>query len=55
MKAFLTNFWNDEEGMETIEVLLILSVFIAVALLFKDQLTSWVTSLFDRVKGELGI
>ena len=49
----IKNFWNDEEGLETVEMLLILSVLIVVAFLFKDKLKSWVEQLFDKVEGEL--
>ncbi|ASK62846.1 hypothetical protein CFK37_12155 [Virgibacillus phasianinus] len=50
---FMKDFWNDEEGLETIEILLILAVLISIALLFKDRITSWANKLFDQVDKQL--
>lgn len=49
----LKTFWNDEEGIETVEILLILSVLIAVAFLFKGRITTWVNGLFDTIEEKL--
>ncbi len=49
IKAGIINFWNDEEGMGTLEILLIVVVLVAVALLFSDQLTSWVEKLLENI------
>lgn len=51
--TFMRDFWNDEEGLETIEILLILAVLISIALLFKERITSWANSLFDEVDKQL--
>lgn len=44
----MKGFWQDEEGMGTLEVILIAAALIVVALLFKDRLKGWVTNLLDQ-------
>lgn len=53
IKARIINFWNDEEGMGTLEILLIVVVLVAVALLFSDQLTTWVTDLLKNIDADI--
>ena len=55
MMNFMKKFWKDEEGLETIEILLILSVLIIIAVMFKDRITEWATKLLDKVNDELEI
>ncbi|MFD2210437.1 Flp1 family type IVb pilin [Virgibacillus halophilus] len=55
MKTFLTDFWNDEEGMETIEMLLILSVLIVIAVMFKEKIKTWADQLFSKINKEMKI
>lgn len=52
-KSFMKDFWEDEEGLETIEILLILAVLISIALLFKTRITDWANKLFDQVDKQL--
>lgn len=51
----MKDFWKDEEGLETIEILLILSVLIVIAVMFKEKITTWATDLLDKVEDQLGI
>ncbi|MFA1819791.1 Flp1 family type IVb pilin [Virgibacillus oceani] len=53
LSTFFKNFWDDEEGIETIEILLILSVLIVIALMFRDRIMDWIDSLFDTIEDEL--
>ncbi|MCT1901553.1 Flp1 family type IVb pilin [Oceanobacillus sojae] len=53
VQTFFKNFWNDEEGLETIEILLILSVLIVIAIMFKDKIMEWATKLFDDIDSEI--
>ncbi|WP_077602603.1 Flp1 family type IVb pilin [Oceanobacillus sojae] len=53
IQTFFKNFWNDEEGLETIEILLILSVLIVIAIMFKDKIMEWATKLFDDIDSEI--
>lgn len=42
-------FWKDEEGLGTLEMILIIVVILVIALIFKDQITTLVNNLFDNV------
>ncbi len=50
--------WNcvqvlqDESGMSVIELLLILVVIIALVLIFKNQLTDLVNTIFEKITSE---
>ncbi|MFB4325580.1 MULTISPECIES: Flp1 family type IVb pilin [Paenibacillus] len=48
MKAF----WKDEEGIGTLEMILILVVILIIALIFKDQITALVNNLFKNVNNK---
>ncbi|WP_017471236.1 Flp1 family type IVb pilin [Amphibacillus jilinensis] len=47
------SFIKDEEGLGTLEILLIIVVLVAVALTFREQLTSWVDGLLDNIGNQL--
>lgn len=55
MMNFLKGFWKEEEAMGTIEIVIIIAVLVALALLFKDQLEEFANELmgnaFDAEKG----
>lgn len=53
LSTFFKNFWNDEEGLETVEILLILSVLIVVAIMFKGKIQEWVNALFEDIDKEI--
>lgn len=38
----LKRFWQEEDGIATIEILLILAVLIVIALLFRKAIIEWV-------------
>lgn len=48
-KTKINMFIKDTKGMGTIEVILIIVVLIGLVLIFKDQITSIVESLFSKV------
>lgn len=48
MKKWLKRFLKEEDGLGTLEILLIIAVLVAVALLFRDRITSFVTDLLDK-------
>ncbi|WP_127595686.1 Flp1 family type IVb pilin [Paenibacillus lautus] len=48
MKAF----WEDEKGIGTLEMILILVVILIIALIFKDQITALVNNLFKNVNNK---
>lgn len=45
----LKKFVQDERGIGTVEMILILVVLIALVLIFKEQLTDLVNSIFDKI------
>ena len=45
MKSWIASFWKDEEGLGTLEILLIVAVLIGVALLFRTKITDWVGTI----------
>jgi len=55
IKNEVKKFWNDEEGLGTLEIILIAAVLVAVALLFRERITKWVTELLDNIGGEIGV
>ena len=49
-------FWKelrkDEQGIGTVEMILILVVLIALVLIFKSKLTSLVNEIFDKITSQ---
>ena len=48
MKTF-KDFLKEEEGMGTVEVILIIVVLVALVVIFKTQITKIVNSLFEKI------
>lgn len=46
MKQFIKKFWKDEEGIQTLEIMLIIAVIVVIALMFRKQVIAWVKQLF---------
>lgn len=44
------NFWSNEEGIGTLEMVLIVAVILIIALAFKKQITDIVDGLLETVK-----
>ena len=49
VKQTLTEFRDNEDGVGVVEIILILVVLIALVIIFKDQLTSIVESIFSGI------
>lgn len=45
----LKNYLQDEEGMGTVEVILIIVVLVGLVLIFKKQITTIINELFDSI------
>ncbi len=43
------NFWTEEDGIGSVEMILILVVLIGIVIIFKNQITSLVTSIWDSI------
>ena len=46
------NFWGEEQGIGTVEVILLLFVIIGLILIFKKQITALVENIFDSITSE---
>ncbi|MBQ7360606.1 MAG: holin, BlyA family protein [Lachnospiraceae bacterium] len=44
-----TNFLKEEDGMGTVEVILIIVVLVGLVVIFKDQMEDIVESLFNKI------
>lgn len=42
-------FWREEDGMGTVEVILIIVVLVGLVLIFKEQMGNIVESLFSKI------
>lgn len=49
MKEFWKRFWKEEDGMTTIEVVVIIAVLIAIALIFRKGITDFVNDLMQKL------
>lgn len=54
MKKQTIRLWNDQRGISTVELILILVVLIAIVLIFKEQITSLVNDIFDTITSSAG-
>nr|WP_154958496.1 Flp1 family type IVb pilin [Paenibacillus xylanexedens] len=52
MKSKVAAFWKEEEGLGTLELILIIGVIIIIALIFKDQIKKLVTRLLVNVSSK---
>ncbi|HIT66646.1 MAG TPA: holin, BlyA family protein [Candidatus Merdisoma merdipullorum] len=52
MKYWWRRLWKEEDGIGTVEMILILVVLIALVIIFKNQLTSLVNEIFDKITSQ---
>lgn len=50
----MNNFLRKEDGITTVELILVLVVLIAVVLIFKSEISSLVSDIFDTIKEKAG-
>lgn len=48
----LKNLIREEDGMGTVEIILIIVVLVGLVILFKDRITSLVDNIFDKITRE---
>ena len=48
------DFWNDQRGAGVVEMLLILVVLIGLVVIFRSQLLSLVSSIFESIQRQAG-
>ena len=44
--------WNDESGMGTVEIILIIVVLIGLVIVFKKQINDLVTKIFKKITSD---
>ena len=49
MRTGISDFWKDESGMGTVEIILIIVVLIGLVILFKKQINDLVTKIFKKI------
>lgn len=52
MREGIRDFWNDESGMGTVEVILIIVVLIGLVIVFKEQISGIVEDVFKTIRQE---
>lgn len=52
MKRKFRDFLREEEGMGTVEVILIIVVLIGLVIIFKNQLTQIVNDIFSKISSQ---
>lgn len=50
----LQEFWEDEQGVGVIEIVLILVILIGLVLVFKEQITAIINNAFSAISGDAG-
>ncbi|MCR5302720.1 MAG: hypothetical protein K6E49_09820 [Lachnospiraceae bacterium] len=54
VKASFSRISKDDKGIGVVEVILILVVLIGLVVIFRDQLTSLVNTIFGRIAEDAG-
>ena len=49
MKNFLKRLYEEEDGIGTVEIILILVVLISLVIIFKEQLTNLVQAILSKI------
>jgi Flp pilus assembly pilin Flp len=49
----LRQFWRNEDGIGTLELLLIIAVIVIIAIAFRKWIMKWVKQLFDGADTEI--
>lgn len=47
----LREFWMEEDGAAVVDMILLLSALVAVALIFRKQLIAFVTTMLEKIFG----
>lgn len=48
----LKAFWSEEEGMGTVEIVLIIAVLVAIVLIFRTAIMTFITNAVESVFGD---
>lgn len=50
----LRRFWQEENGIGVVEIILILVILVALVVIFKDQITSIISNAFSEINEGAG-
>ncbi|WP_281887283.1 Flp1 family type IVb pilin [Paenibacillus sp. YYML68] len=53
MKDAWVQFWDDEEGLGTLEILLIVAVLLIIAVAFRKWIMQWMRQLFESADKQI--
>ena len=53
IQSRLRAFWHDEDGIGTLEMILIVAVIVVIAVAFRKWIIDWVQKLFNTANDEL--
>ncbi|TCZ81017.1 hypothetical protein E0485_01675 [Paenibacillus albiflavus] len=53
LKQQLTALWKEEDGLGTLEILLIVAVLVAIAIIFRKWIGAWFTKLIGDAETNL--
>lgn len=48
----LRRFWEEEDGIGVVEIILILVILVALVLVFKDKISAIVKKAFEQIGGD---
>ncbi|MCX7921653.1 MAG: hypothetical protein N3B21_06520 [Clostridia bacterium] len=49
MLKLIKNFFKEEDGLGTVEIVIIIAVLVGVALLFRNRLIGFVNDMIDKI------
>lgn len=49
----IKGFWKNEEGLGTLEMLLILAIIVIIAIAFRKWIINWVNKLFSETNSDI--
>lgn len=52
MIALFKDFLKEEDGLGTLEIVVIIAVLIGIALIFRSKIIAFVTSMLNKIFGE---
>ena len=53
LRLFFTKLWKEEDGLGTLGEVLIIAVLVAVAIVFREWIITWVNELFRSTNADL--
>jgi Flp pilus assembly pilin Flp len=53
VRAMLKKLWQDEDGLGTLEILLIVAVLVAIAIIFRKWIVNWFNQLIGNANTDL--